>query len=166
MQGMIKFSSGFWRTLVEIVYRGIPPCLTLILTRVFTITFFCRSVSQSVSLSVSVSVCQSIFSQLVRRSSVSQLLSVNQSSDLVCLNFLFYQKFNCPTGQTCKVQYVPCVMPKCKDAIAINRPTCIKDPSGKLLLSRSALSSFFLQGRERMGGGIWCSVVRDINLKW
>lgn len=39
------------------------------------------------------------------------------------------KKFNCPVGQTCKVQYVPCVMPKCKNAIAINRPTCIKDPS-------------------------------------
>lgn len=39
------------------------------------------------------------------------------------------KKFQCPVGQTCKVQYVPCVMPKCKDAIAVNRPTCIKDPS-------------------------------------
>ncbi|XP_078370162.1 uncharacterized protein LOC144653898 isoform X2 [Oculina patagonica] len=39
------------------------------------------------------------------------------------------KKFMCPTGQTCKVQYVPCVMPKCKDAIAVNRPTCIKDPA-------------------------------------
>lgn len=38
------------------------------------------------------------------------------------------KKFNCPVGQTCKVQYIPCVMPKCKDAIAVNRPTCIKDP--------------------------------------
>ncbi|XP_029199022.2 uncharacterized protein LOC114963916 [Acropora millepora] len=38
------------------------------------------------------------------------------------------KKFQCPAGQTCKVQYVPCVMPKCKDAIAVNRPTCIKDP--------------------------------------
>lgn len=39
------------------------------------------------------------------------------------------KQFKCPVGQTCKVQYVPCVMPKCKDAIAVNRPTCIKDPS-------------------------------------
>ncbi|XP_068702729.1 uncharacterized protein [Montipora foliosa] len=38
------------------------------------------------------------------------------------------KKFQCPSGQTCKVHYVPCVMPKCKDAIAVNRPTCIKDP--------------------------------------
>ena len=47
------------------------------------------------------------------------------------LLFSLDQKFQCPVGQTCKVQYVPCVMPKCKDAIAVNRPTCIKDPSGE-----------------------------------
>lgn len=39
------------------------------------------------------------------------------------------KKFGCPAGQTCKIQYVPCVMPKCKDAIAVNRPTCVKDPN-------------------------------------
>lgn len=43
------------------------------------------------------------------------------------------KKFQCPVGQTCKVQYVPCVMPKCKDAIAVNRPTCIKDPNAAAL---------------------------------
>ena len=51
-------------------------------------------------------------------------------------NIVYYQKFQCPAGQTCKVQYVPCVMPKCKDAIAVNRPTCVKDPNGTCTLLR------------------------------
>lgn len=31
----------------------------------------------------------------------------------------------CPSGETCKVQKVKCVMPECQDATAINRPTCV-----------------------------------------
>ncbi|KAK3699937.1 hypothetical protein QZH41_016610 [Actinostola sp. cb2023] len=33
--------------------------------------------------------------------------------------------FHCPTGQTCRVHLVKCVMPDCPDAEAVNRPTCI-----------------------------------------
>lgn len=65
----------------------------------------------------------------LRARSAVQFIFLNVTVFL--LLFSLDQKFQCPVGQTCKVQYVPCVMPKCKDAIAVNRPTCIKDPSGE-----------------------------------
>ena len=65
-------------------------------------------------------------------SKVQVNLPCQTESNLHCL--FLHQKFQCPAGQTCKVQYVPCVMPKCKDAIAVNRPTCIKDPEGTLAM--------------------------------
>ena len=48
-------------------------------------------------------------------------------------------------------------MPKCKDAIAVNRPTCIKDPNGTCTL---------LDAPEVWGGEGWEGEVEGVGVGW
>ena len=43
------------------------------------------------------------------------------------------ENFACPPQQTCKIQKVKCIMPECKDAYALNRPTCVPDSEATAL---------------------------------
>lgn len=55
------------------------------------------------------------------------MIHIVNSLSKIWVFFLLFQNFACPAKQSCKIQRVKCVMPECKDAYALNRPTCIPD---------------------------------------
>ncbi|XP_046852398.1 uncharacterized protein LOC124445693 [Xenia sp. Carnegie-2017] len=43
------------------------------------------------------------------------------------------KSFSCPPQQTCKIQRVKCIMPKCHDTYALNRPKCVPEEEATVL---------------------------------